>query len=168
MNSKLQERLARLGPIRDARPQRSGSAVDIVLRRASGQRRFAPVTAISTLAGAGLSLLKAKRAIEALPANGEIAVTLLAVMDIVRLARDMRACGIDVAIFASGAVDVRALRVSLGLTQEQFALRFNLGLDNVQRWEQGQRVPDRVASNYLRVIANDPAAAANAQEREPA
>jgi len=60
---------------------------------------------------------------------------------------------------------VRALRERLGLTQEQFALRFNLGLDTVQSWEQGDRTPDRYANNYLRVIERDHALAARAQEK---
>ena len=96
--------------------------------------------------------------------EGEVALTIPAVDSLDAFAAEMRRDGIVVIGLADGAVDVRALRQRLGLTQEQFALRYNLGVDNVQRWEQGERTPDRVAMNYLRVIERDPRAAAEAQE----
>ncbi|HEX5998391.1 MAG TPA: helix-turn-helix domain-containing protein [Hyphomicrobiaceae bacterium] len=52
----------------------------------------------------------------------------------------------------------------LGLSQEQFARRFNLDLDALQNWEQGRRSPDRTVLSYLRVIAAAPETAARAQE----
>jgi putative transcriptional regulator len=61
-------------------------------------------------------------------------------------------------------LDVRAVREGLGLSQEQFARRYNLELDAVQNWEQGRRTPDRTVQSYLRVIAAYPEIAARAQE----
>ena len=49
------------------------------------------------------------------------------------------------------------------MTQQQFALQFNLPLATVQHWEQGREL-DQAANNYLRVIATDPILAARAQE----
>jgi putative transcriptional regulator len=51
----------------------------------------------------------------------------------------------------------------LGLTQEQFALRYGLDLDPVQNWEQGHTKPDEASSAYLRVIARRPDEAVAAQ-----
>jgi putative transcriptional regulator len=54
------------------------------------------------------------------------------------------------------AVDVRKLRERLGLTQEQFSLRFGLELDAVRNWEYGRRQLDKAARSYLAVIERDP------------
>lgn len=62
-------------------------------------------------------------------------------------------------------VDVRALREELRLTQQEFALRYNLRLRALQNWEQG-RTPNEIAASYLRVIARQPHEAAAAQEIE--
>ena len=58
----------------------------------------------------------------------------------------------------------KALRARLGLTQEQFALKFNLPLQTVQHWEQGREL-DQASNNYLRVIMSNPAVASQAQEQ---
>lgn len=53
-------------------------------------------------------------------------------------------------------MDVRALRQRLGLTREQFAVRFGLELETVRNWEIDRREPDTTARSYLHAIANDP------------
>lgn len=50
---------------------------------------------------------------------------------------------------------VRIVRRALGLTQEDFAERFNIPLGTLRDWEQGRKEPDQAARNYLRVIATD-------------
>jgi putative transcriptional regulator len=50
----------------------------------------------------------------------------------------------------------RTLRRALGLTQEEFALRFHIPLGTLRDWEQGRCVPDQTAKAYLQVIARDP------------
>ena len=57
---------------------------------------------------------------------------------------------------------VRALRARLGLSQAQFAQRFGFGVDTVQQYEQGRRVPSGPAATLLRVIDADPAAVVRA------
>jgi putative transcriptional regulator len=52
----------------------------------------------------------------------------------------------------------RRLRLTLGLTQEEFARQFEIGLDTVRDWEQGVRRPDSAAKTYLRVIEKNPEA----------
>ena len=56
------------------------------------------------------------------------------------------------------AVDVRAVRKKLGLTQESFAQRFGFGLDTVRDWEQERYQPDQAAHAYLLVIDREPEA----------
>ncbi|MEY4678772.1 MAG: helix-turn-helix domain-containing protein [Alphaproteobacteria bacterium] len=51
---------------------------------------------------------------------------------------------------------VRTLRRALGLTQEEFALRYRIPLGTLRDWEQGRTQPDQPARAYLAVIARDP------------
>lgn len=51
---------------------------------------------------------------------------------------------------------LRELRKRLALSQAEFAERFRINLRTLQDWEQARRVPDEVARNYLRLIAQDP------------
>jgi DNA-binding transcriptional regulator YiaG len=111
-----------------------------------------------------MTLLRAKRAIEAMLDDGETAVEVPTVEDLAVLLRDLRKAGLEAARIAADPVDVRSLRLSLGMSQEQFARRFNLDLDALQNWEQGRRSPERAVWSYLRVIASHPEAAARAQE----
>lgn len=52
--------------------------------------------------------------------------------------------------------DVRALRESLGLSQQAFASAYCIPLATLKGWEQGRRQPDATASAYLLVIARLP------------
>jgi putative transcriptional regulator len=51
---------------------------------------------------------------------------------------------------------VRTLRRVLGLTQDQFAARFEIPLGTLRDWEQGRAEPDGAGRAYLRAIAGDP------------
>ena len=51
---------------------------------------------------------------------------------------------------------VRTLRRALGLTQQEFALRYRIPLGTLRDWEQGRTQPDQPARAYLAVIARDP------------
>src|SRR5271170_792738 len=55
-------------------------------------------------------------------------------------------------------IDVRAIRVKLGLTQEEFAGRFGFSINTLRHWEQGKRRPEGPARAYLLVIDRDPKA----------
>jgi putative transcriptional regulator len=59
-------------------------------------------------------------------------------------------------------VDVKALRLRLGLTQAAFAHRFAINLDTLRAWEQRRAFPDGPARSYLRVIERNPDAVAEA------
>lgn len=54
------------------------------------------------------------------------------------------------------AVDRRAIRKKLGLSQAAFARQFGFGLATVKDWEQGRYQPDQAARSYLLVIEREP------------
>jgi putative transcriptional regulator len=62
---------------------------------------------------------------------------------------------------------VKTLRRALGLTQEEFASRYQIPLGTLRDWEQGRSEPDQPARAYLRAIAGDPAAVSRALESGP-
>jgi putative transcriptional regulator len=55
-------------------------------------------------------------------------------------------------------VDVQAIRKRLGLTQQEFALKFGFSVGTVRNWEQGARAPDGAARVLLTVIEREPEA----------
>jgi putative transcriptional regulator len=61
---------------------------------------------------------------------------------------------------------VKALRLRLNMTQEEFAAKFHLPLGTIRDWEQGAHRPDTAAEVLLKVIAKDPDAVARALEAE--
>ncbi len=60
---------------------------------------------------------------------------------------------------------VKVLRRALGLTQQEFAARYQIPLGTLRDWEQGRAIPDLPTRAYLKVIARDPKAVAKALER---
>lgn len=51
---------------------------------------------------------------------------------------------------------LREIRADLQLTEEQFAERFQIPLEQLRGWEHGWTLPDRPARTLLRVIAHAP------------
>ena len=51
---------------------------------------------------------------------------------------------------------VKRLRQRLGLTQREFAHRFQIPIGSLRDWEQERVAPDRTAQAYLAVIAASP------------
>ena len=62
-------------------------------------------------------------------------------------------------------VDVKAVRERTGLTQEEFAATFAIGLGALRHWERGDRKPRGTALVLLNVIAKDPRAVLRAVEK---
>jgi putative transcriptional regulator len=60
----------------------------------------------------------------------------------------------------------KALRWKLGLTQEEFAARYQIPIGTLRDWEQGRSKPDAPAKAYLKVIAADPEGVAEKLGRE--
>ena len=61
----------------------------------------------------------------------------------------------------------KTLRRALGLTQEEFATRFQIPIGTLRDWEQGRVEPDQAAQAYLKAIAGDAAAVQRAPEAAP-
>jgi putative transcriptional regulator len=53
---------------------------------------------------------------------------------------------------------VKIIRRALGLSQDDFAARFQIPIGTLRDWEQGRAIPDQAARAYLKVIARDPEA----------
>jgi putative transcriptional regulator len=51
---------------------------------------------------------------------------------------------------------IKRIRWQLGLSQEDFAHRFEIPIGTLRDWEQGRSNPDRPALAYLKVIGTDP------------
>lgn len=50
----------------------------------------------------------------------------------------------------------KEIRKKLHMTQEQFAMQFQVPLGTLRDWEQGAKEPDTAARSYLRVIEKAP------------
>ena len=61
----------------------------------------------------------------------------------------------------------KTLRRALGLTQEEFAARFQIPLGTLRDWEEVRAEPDQPARAYLKVIAVDAQAVVQALAATP-
>jgi putative transcriptional regulator len=59
-------------------------------------------------------------------------------------------------VHVPGAIDVRAIRTKLGMTQGEFAGRFGFSVNTLRHWEQGKRQPEGATRAYLLVIERAP------------
>jgi DNA-binding transcriptional regulator YiaG len=132
--------------------------------RPATNRKFKPVSATLALAKRGLSLLKAKRAVEEMVKKGLAVLELPMVEDRRAVQAELIEAGVSARPRAEGLVNVKHLRKRLGLTQEQFALRYGIDIDTLQNWERMRRIPDQPAQRLLRVIEMLPNEASAAQE----
>ena len=55
-------------------------------------------------------------------------------------------------------IDVKAVRVKVGMTQERFAARFGFSMATLRHWERGDRTPRGPALVLLKVIERNPQA----------
>jgi len=62
----------------------------------------------------------------------------------------------------------KIIRRALGLTQEEFAARYQIPLGTLRDWEQGRAQPDQPNRAYLKVIAHDPEGVRNALQKSRA
>lgn len=56
------------------------------------------------------------------------------------------------------AIDVKAIREKISLSQSEFAKLFGLSKRTLEHWEHGRRVPSGPARAFLTVIAREPEA----------
>ena len=62
---------------------------------------------------------------------------------------------------------VKIVRQALGLTQEEFASRFEIPIGTLRDWEQQRKEPDQTARTYLKVIARVPDVICRALREKP-
>lgn len=67
-----------------------------------------------------------------------------------------RADPADYRVHIPVSVDVKAIRKSLKLTQDEFALRYGFSLGRLRDWEQGRSEPDASNRILLTVLASVP------------
>lgn len=166
MKSSLKERFARLGQVRDVRRVGSGSPVDLVLRPGTDVGKIQTVSAAMVLARRGVSMLRAKRAIEGMLKTGDAVVHAPKVERLSKLASELNEAGITAKRVTKKPIKVQTVREDLQMTQEEFALRYGFALRSVQNWERGHRKPPPLVSNYLRVIQRRPREAGEALEED--
>ena len=62
----------------------------------------------------------------------------------------------DFAAHVPREIDVRAVRLKMGMSQATFAAHFGVSPRTVQDWEQGRRAPSGPARAFLAVIDREP------------
>ncbi len=62
--------------------------------------------------------------------------------------------------------DVKKIRESADLTQQQFADRFGWSVDTVRSWETGRRIPDQGTRLLLWIFAKNPEIVMDALEED--
>ena len=163
---KFKERIGQLGRVEAISRVASGSPAISILRLSSAKTVVNVPAAALALSKRGVPMLHAKRASEAIQQTNEFVVSVPLLEDPQVLGAELRTAGIAASVVDQAPVDVAAVRKRQNLTQEQFALRYNLDLETVQNWERGRRTMDKAAENYLRVIDYASDAAARAQEKQ--
>ena len=63
---------------------------------------------------------------------------------------------------------VKRIRWKLGLSQTEFAERFQIPVGTLRDWEQHRREPDQAARAYLRVIDAEPDTVQRVLDKSPA
>lgn len=155
--SSLKELLALPAPSHTGDRAHSASHIDLALHCIGPMHR--PVSVAQVLTRHGLGLRRAHAALNRLAEGERVVVRLPELDDPAETKREL--AELNVAAEPRripDAIDVRAIREQLGLSQLEFAARFGLDLDAVQNWEQGRTRPDRNARILLRVIATAPEA----------
>src|SRR5258708_3402505 len=110
MSSSLKERLPRPGPLRGRAPVPSRSPLLRSLRVGPNPKRLKTVSAALALAKRGISLLRAKRAIEEMIETGRAVILVPKVESEITLGKELTEAGCIAASVAAHQVDVRELR----------------------------------------------------------
>ncbi len=137
----------------------SGSPAILNLRIDQGAPLVNSIAAIETLVRRHVPLLKAKRAIEAVLADGRHHMHIPRLESADTLHAELQSAGLvsRIAPIRGQPIDVKSLRERLGTSQEQFAARYRISLDVLRNWEQHRNEPDSIARNMLEMIERDPA-----------
>ena len=159
MNSSLREVLERLGPIQDVYRHSSGSKELAVLLMREGEtsKTLKTVSCMKELVACGLSIAKARRAVETAMSGGRAELVLHKVPCREALMAEMTRTGFDLRITTPPeSVDIKAVREKLAMTQEQFCAAYGLEPRTIQNYEAGTRRPDTATLSYLDLIRRAP------------
>lgn len=160
--STVSELKKRAGPrvqIRTAPSGRSssgGAPVKMILMPPTSRRLGDMFEAARLLVRAGVPVRAARKTIDDLVAGRTAFVEAPSVADYDALKRRMMSENVAVHRIAIHAVDVKALRARLGISQEDFAGRYGLDVATVRNWEQGRTKPEGPAAALLQLIESDP------------
>lgn len=158
MDLSLKEKFARLGRVEAIARAPSGSPARYILR-AESPPFYKTVTAAEALAYRHMRLSLAGQVVTRLQDGETVAVELPMLEDAGAFERAMAACGIRAERRDIPAeVDVKSIREGLGLTQEEFAVRFGLDVSALRNWEQRRTKPEAAVRSLFRVIQQNPAA----------
>jgi putative transcriptional regulator len=117
------------------------------------------ISAAQTLAKRHLPLGQAKRIVERMMVGEHVAVQLPMLESREALTRELKGCGVRVEFRdLPDHVDIKAIRDKLGLSQEEFALRYGLEVASLRNWEQGRTQPELAVRALFRVIERNPEA----------
>ena len=108
------------------------------------------------LVAAGVTVRTAKKTIDDLAAGRTTYVEAPAVADYDGMKAQIMVQNVALHQIKPRAVDVKALRARLGVSQEVFAGRYGLDLATVRNWEQGRTKPEGPAAALLQLIERDP------------
>jgi putative transcriptional regulator len=158
MDSSLRERVARLGRVQAVSRAESGSPATLLIEWAGDIRDIQKIPAIEALAHRWMPKLRAMRAVDAMVGDRKAYVYVPKVESLDALTQELATAGVKATALPNAGIDVRAMRETLDLTQEQFAVRYGLDVDAVRNWETGRRTPDTAAQSYLRAIRGNPEA----------
>jgi DNA-binding transcriptional regulator YiaG len=117
------------------------------------------VSVAEALAKRGLTLLQAKRIVTRLAKGESVAAEIPMVEDVTVFEKELKRHGVIAERRdPPDAIDVKAIRERLGLSQDEFATRFGLDAASLRNWEQERTVPERAVRSLLRVIDVNPQA----------
>lgn len=120
------------------------------------QRFDEPVSVIQLLKEAGATLAKAHKAVTLIAEGKRAVLGVQKSADQLRPVLKRHGIGVGRPALRKGRMDIKKLRERLGLTQEEFAVRFALPVDSLQNWEQERSSPDPAARLLLAVIDKHP------------
>jgi DNA-binding transcriptional regulator YiaG len=114
-----------------------------------------PVDLVRILRSHGLSLRKAHDTLNRLALGESVAVELSS-DNSETVIPDLAQMGVTAAHIVPPVADVRLVRESFGLSQDEFATRFGFEASTVRNWEQGRNKPDPAVQLLLKIIETEP------------
>lgn len=153
--SKLRELFGPRVQIRDIDRVPSGSPARYVFVPEMPFQRT--VSVAEALAKRGLTLLQAKRIVTRLAEGESVAVEIPVVEDTSLFEKELKRHGVTAERRdPPDAVDVKAIRERLGLSQDEFAMRFGFDAASLRNWEQQRTVPETAVRSFFKVIDANP------------